>query len=149
MRGLESMVIGDTAQTFSLSVLQELLHDWETCCRRKPWECFQLFSGYVLSCDYWHVWKKLAGHCTMTTKKKVRTYGASAEKLRVADNISNKKNKKPAITVETWRRREAQGGQGAICNPTSCDTSNLPPGGPLWTSQLPRCSSHQACSPKG
>lgn len=27
MRGHESMVIGDTAQTFSLSVPQELLHD--------------------------------------------------------------------------------------------------------------------------
>lgn len=83
-------------------------------------------------------------------KKKVGTYGASAEKLCGADNVSTKRGKKKTvITVETWRRREAQGGRDAICDPTSCDTSNLPPGGPPWTSQLPRWSSHQARNPKG
>lgn len=109
MRGHESMVIGDTARAFSLSALQELLHDWETCCCRKPWECFQLFSGYVLSCDYWHVWKKLAGHCTMTTKKK---WGHMVPMLRSCVWPITFPTKKTKNLRSQWRLEEGERRKG-------------------------------------
>lgn len=47
-------------------------------------------------------------------EKKVRTYGASAEKPRVADNISTKKNKKTCD--HSGDLQKERGARGARCH---------------------------------